>query len=68
LRKGEVKFKRPAISKICAHGQIITEEIERVEQQLERKGRSSITVAVNVLDEDGTITMSGNYEWFVQKM
>jgi hypothetical protein len=30
--------------------------------------RSSVDiVAVNVFDQDGTITMTGNYEWFAQK-
>jgi hypothetical protein len=42
--------------------------VERFEQQLERKGRASIEVAVDVLDQDGTITMSGSYEWFAQKI
>ena len=68
LRKSEVKFKRPAISSIRAQAEIMKEHRERFEQQLERKGRASIEVAVNVLDQDGTITMSGNYEWFAQKI
>jgi acyl-coenzyme A thioesterase PaaI-like protein len=68
LRKCEVKFKRPAKSNIRAQGEIMEENVERFEQQLERKGRASIEVAVDVLDQDGTITMSGSYEWFAQKI
>ncbi|MFH0781872.1 MAG: YiiD C-terminal domain-containing protein [Pseudomonadota bacterium] len=68
LRKSEVKFKRPAISSIRAQAEIMEENQERFEKQLERKGRATIEVAVNVLDQDGTITMSGNYEWFAQRI
>jgi acyl-coenzyme A thioesterase PaaI-like protein len=68
LRKCEVKFKRPATSSIRAHAGITDEDKEIFERQLERKGRAAIEVAVNVLDQDGTITMSGSYEWFVQKI
>ena len=68
LRKCEVKFKRPATSNIRAQAEIMEENIVRFEQQLERKGRASIEVAVDVLDQDGTITMSGSYEWFAQKI
>jgi hypothetical protein len=46
----------------------LEEHKELFERQLARKGRASIDVAVNVFDQDGTITMSGNYEWFAQKI
>jgi acyl-coenzyme A thioesterase PaaI-like protein len=68
LRKSEVKFKRPAASGIRAQAEILEEHKELFERQLERKGRASIEVTVNVFDQDGTITMSGNYEWFAQKI
>jgi acyl-coenzyme A thioesterase PaaI-like protein len=68
LRKCEVKFKRPATSSIRAQAEIMEEKIERFKQQLERKSRASIEAAVNVLDRDGTITMSGSYEWLAQKI
>lgn len=68
LRKAEVKFKKPAQADIRATAHISQEEKERFEQQLARKGRATITVPVEVADQHGTVTMSGVYEWFVQKM
>ncbi|MFH0781764.1 MAG: hypothetical protein V2B20_07385 [Pseudomonadota bacterium] len=44
------------------------ENKEQFEKQLERKGRAGIEVAVNVLNQDGTIIMTGNYEWFTQRI
>lgn len=68
LRKSEVKFKKPATSRISAQAEIIEEHKELFERQLERKGRASIEVTVNVFDQDGTVVMSGTYEWFAQKI
>jgi acyl-coenzyme A thioesterase PaaI-like protein len=68
LRKSEVKFKKPATSSISAHAEIVEKNKELFERQLEKKGRASIEVTVNVFDEDGNVTMWGIYEWFAQKI
>lgn len=68
LRKSDIKFKKPAQSDIHAKASIGTEEKGKFEQQLERKGRATITVPVEIIDQNGTVTMSGVYEWFVQKI
>ncbi|WP_319588418.1 YiiD C-terminal domain-containing protein [uncultured Desulfobulbus sp.] len=68
LRKSEIKFKKPAESDIHAEAGIDTETKEQFEQHLAKKGRATITVPVDIKDENGTITMSGVFEWFVQKI
>ena len=68
LRKSDTKFKRPATSKIKAKADITLEVKEIFEQQLEKKGRATIAVPVEITDEGGNITMVGIYEWFVQKI
>ena len=68
LRRAEVKFKKPAVSNIRAKAEIGKEGKEEFERQLSNKGRASIVVAVDVASEDGSVTMSGRYEWFVQKL
>jgi len=68
LRKSEIKFKRPAHSDIYAEAGLATETKMLFEQQLEQKGRAAITVPVEIKDENGTVTMSGAFEWFVQKL
>jgi len=68
LRKSEIKFKKPAQSDIYAEAGIAAEAKMQFEQQLEKKGRAAITVPVEIKDENGTVTMSGAFEWFVQKI
>ena len=68
LRKSEIKFKKPAESDIQAHAGISDESKTKAEDQLEKKGRAIITVPVEVVDQNGTVTMVGSYEWFVQKI
>ena len=68
LRKSDIKFKQPAQSNIQATSNLAVEEKEKFEQQLERKGRATIVVPVEIKDENGKTTMVGKYEWFVQKL
>ena len=68
LRKADVKYRKPAESDIQAKASITSEAKTIAEQQLERRGRTIITVPVEVVDENGTITMTGTYEWFVQRI
>jgi acyl-coenzyme A thioesterase PaaI-like protein len=68
LRKSDVKFRSPARSAVQARGDIDVETKERFERQFERKGRAGISVSVDLTDQDGTVTMSGTFEWFVQRL
>ena len=68
LRKAEIKYKKPASSNIKAKGKITSEHKEKFERQFAKKGRASIPVAVDIITQDGTITMSGTYEWFIGKL
>ena len=68
LRKADIKFKKPAQSNIQAKANINPESKEKFEQQFEKKGRATIAVPVEIIDQNGTITMTGTYEWFVQKI
>ncbi|MHB1014494.1 MAG: YiiD C-terminal domain-containing protein, partial [Desulfurivibrionaceae bacterium] len=66
LRKSDIKFKKPAQSTIQAKARIPAEAKEIFEDQFEKKGRASIAVPVEIMDQNGMITMTGTYEWFVQ--
>jgi hypothetical protein len=68
LRKSDVKSRKPATSNIQAKSEITADHKERFEEQFEKKDRASLQVAVNVLTQDGTVTMSGTYDWFVQRL
>jgi len=68
LRKADIKFINPAESDIQAKANITTETKTKAEEQLKKIERTVITVPVEVMDQNGTITMNGTYEWFVQKI
>lgn len=68
LRKSELKFKRPAQSTIRATAHLDAATKAEFEQQLARKGRALIAVPVEIADQEGTITLTGSYEWYVQKL
>ena len=67
LRKSEVKYSRPATSNVYASAAIGRDEKARFKQHFSKKGRALIRVPVTVRDERGAVTMSGVYEWFIQK-
>jgi acyl-coenzyme A thioesterase PaaI-like protein len=68
LRKSEIKFKKPALLSIKAKGEILPDQIEQFKQQFKEKGRATILVMIKVTAQDGTVTMTGTYEWFVQRI
>ena len=47
---------------------IPAETKEKFEHQIEKKGIAIIAVDVLVMDNNGTTTMVGIYEWFIQKV
>jgi len=68
LRKSELKFRRPAQSAILATAHLDAKTKEEFELHLRKKGRAAITVPVEITDQQGNITLSGVYEWYVQKI
>lgn len=68
LRKVDAKFKRPAQSDIAARAVISPDQAEQFEDRLAKKGRSTLSVYVEVTDRNELVTMTGQYDWFVQKM
>jgi len=68
LRSSTVKYKNPATSSIYAVAHIEEEDKEKFLSQLERKGRATIIVHVELRDVDETVTMQGTFTWFVQKV
>ena len=68
LRGATVKYKNPARTSIYAVASIEDEAKEKFLTQIERKGRASIMVKVEVLDVEDVLTMQGEFTWFVQKL
>ena len=68
LREANVKYKHPALTTLTAYASIDDKSKVKFLTQLEKKSRAGITILVNIKDEKGTITMSGAFSWFVQKL
>lgn len=65
LRDSQIKFKKPAQKDIVAYPHIAEESIDKFSEQFAQKGRASISVNVDIKDIDGTLTASGEFNWFV---
>lgn len=68
LRASSVKFRRPAQRALYAIPSMTDADKGAFLAQFSRKGRASITVSVELADEEGAVTFSGSYEWFVQRL
>ena len=66
LRGSTVKYKHPATTTLTAYASVADEDKERFLTLFEKKGRASITVVTELRTEDGTITMQGEFNWFIQ--
>ena len=68
LRDSNIKFKKPAQNAITTHPSVTDESISKFKEQFAKKGRSSISVNVEVKDHAGVITSVGVFNWFVQSV
>lgn len=68
LRDSNIKFKKPAQKTISAHPSVTDDSLTKFKDQFARKGRSSISVSVEVKDHEGVITSVGVFNWFVQSV
>ena len=68
LRGASVKYKHPATTSIYAVAKIEENNKEMFLSNIERKGRASIMVQVEVRDEEEVITMQGEFSWFIQRI
>ena len=68
LRDSQIKYKRPANTKVLAYPSVSNESISKFTEQFSRKGRGFISVAVEVKDTKGIVTCTGTFKWFIQKL
>lgn len=67
VRRVEVKFRKPASGRVAARCVVAPEAIARWSDELESRGRVIAAVPMEVLDEGGTVALSGVVEWFISK-
>ena len=68
LRDSQIKFKKPATKTISAQPTVSDETISQFREQFKRKGRSSISVNVEIKDSENVVTCVSIFKWFVQSI
>ena len=67
VRRLEAKFRNALKGKIMAKARIPEENLEKLTEQLQTKGRGLILVQVEVVGNDRIVGLNATVEWFVQK-
>jgi len=67
LRRGEVKYRRPARGTLYATGTLAEVEEARVRGELVTKSRSMVEIAVQVVDSAQAVVVTANLCWLLQR-
>ena len=67
LRTSEVKFRKPANGTLRASARFADSAHPALSDELAARGRALASVQVDVCDAHGVVTMTGQYDWFLQK-
>lgn len=68
VRHVEVRYRRPASGELTARAEVPAAEVERFRETLERRGRGTIDVRVQVFGADQGATLEATFEWFAQRV
>jgi uncharacterized protein (TIGR00369 family) len=67
LRTSNVKFRKPARGALRASARFADGDADTLAAELTARGRTLATVLVEIADTEGVITMTGQYDWFLQR-
>jgi len=67
VRRLETKFKKPASGRIHSKFRVEEEKVNEFIDQLNAKGRSVLSVGVEIFNEEDTLAMTATVDWFVSK-
>jgi acyl-coenzyme A thioesterase PaaI-like protein len=65
VRRVEAKFRKAANGSIVSTASATPEDLARLDAELSSKGRSMISIMVEIYDESGAHTLSATFEWFI---
>jgi acyl-coenzyme A thioesterase PaaI-like protein len=66
LRRGEVKYRRPARGTLYASAALSATDEERVRSELATKGRAMVEIAVQVADAAQAVVLTATLGWYLQ--
>ena len=67
LRSSEVKFRKPANGLLRASARFAEDTEMSLTETLTARGRALVSVLVEVCDVNDVTTMTGRYDWFLQR-
>jgi acyl-coenzyme A thioesterase PaaI-like protein len=67
VRRSEIKFRKPANGRLIARSKVDADQVEAFFKTLKERGRASIAVSIEIVDESNVTTATATFEWFVQK-
>ena len=67
LRTSSVKFRKPAHGALHASARFADDSADSLSAELTSRGRALVAVLIEVADAQGVVTMTGKYDWFLQK-
>ena len=67
LRASNVKFRKPAHGALRASARFAEGTADSLSPELASRGRALAAVLVEVADAQGVVTMTGQFDWFLQR-
>src|SRR5688572_16465493 len=67
LRTSEVKFRKPAHGTLHASAKFAEGNADSVSTELASRGRTLVSISIEVADAQGVVTMTGQFNWFLQR-
>ncbi len=67
LRTSDVKFRKPAHGALRASARFAVGAVDSLSDELASRGRALASVLVEIADAQGVVTMTGQYDWFLQR-
>jgi acyl-coenzyme A thioesterase PaaI-like protein len=67
LRTSEVKFRKPAHGTLHASAKFADGAADSFSTELASRGRALVSIAIEVADAQGIVTMTGQFDWFLQR-
>jgi acyl-coenzyme A thioesterase PaaI-like protein len=68
VRRLEAKFRKAANGTVTSTASAPPESLTQLDAELASKGRSLISITVELHDESGAHTLSATVEWFIQRL
>jgi acyl-coenzyme A thioesterase PaaI-like protein len=67
LRTSDVKFRKPAHGALRASARFADGTADSLSAELASRERALASVLVEIVDARGVVTMTGQYDWFLQR-